>query len=228
MFKPNKLFNLQETHYREIFHGVNYAWEAIPKIGKYIVEHIKPNKKAIGMGNIIIEGEVQIGEGTVIEPNVYIKGPAIIGRNCVIRQSAYIRGNALIGDNCVIGNSTEVKNAILFNHVAIPHFNYVGDSILGYKVHLGAGVILSNVKTPPREIHVITLEKKYDTGLIKFGALIGDNTEIGCNAVLNPGTILGQHCLIYPGVVFRGVAPDKAIVKLIQEQEIVIKLSTKG
>jgi NDP-sugar pyrophosphorylase family protein len=226
MFKPKELFNLEQTKFAAIFHGNEYAWEAIPKINEYISNHIKPKKEAHGMGSIIIEGEVEIGEGTVIEPNVYIKGPAIIGKNCIIRQSAYIRGNVLIGDHCIIGNSTEIKNSILFNSVTVPHFNYIGDSILGYKVHLGAGVILSNVKTPPREIQVITLEKRYDTGLLKFGALIGDNTEIGCNAVLSPGTVLGQHCLVYPGVIFRGVAPDNAIIKLRQEQEIVIKLST--
>lgn len=223
MFKPSDLFDLRHCSHHIIFHGINNAWEALPKIKDYIETHLHPENLGKMIGSPYLEGEVQIGEGTIIEPNVMIKGPTIIGKNCHIRSGAYIRGNAIIGDRVTIGNSTEVKNAILFNDVAAPHYNYIGDSILGYRVHLGAGVILSNVTIPAKEIKIVTMEKIFPTGLKKLGALIGDETEVGCNSVLNPGTILGPGCLVYPGIIFRGVAPKDAIIKLRQEQEIVIK-----
>lgn len=223
MFKPNELFDLRHTSHHLLFQKIDFAWEAIAKIKEYMPNHLRSENSAKMYGEPYISGLVQIGEGTIIEPNVVIKGPVIIGKNCTLRNGAYIREYSIIGDNVTVGNSSEIKHSLLFNYVAVPHFNYVGDSILGYHVHLGAGVILSNVKTPPSEIKIQTLEKIYNTGLKKFGALIGDETEIGCNTVLNPGTVIGPNSLIYPGIVFRGYAPANAIVKLQQEHDIVIK-----
>jgi NDP-sugar pyrophosphorylase family protein len=156
---------------------------------------------------------VCIGEGTVVEDGAMIKGPAIIGRNCEIRHNAYIRENVIIGDDCVVGNSCELKNSLLFNRAAVPHFNYVGDSILGYKAHTGAGVILSNVKSLPGNVTVEANGQRIDTGLRKFGALLGDGVEIGCNSVLNPGSVIGRGSVIYPSTNWRGVLPPSHIAK---------------
>jgi NDP-sugar pyrophosphorylase family protein len=152
-----------------------------------------------------------------------IKGPAIIGRNCEIRHNAYIRGQVLIGDGCVVGNSTEVKNAILFNRAVAPHFNYVGDSILGCKAHVGAGVVLSNVKSLPGNVTVEVEGRPLDTGLRKFGALLGDGAEIGCNSVLNPGSIIGRGAVVYPCTNWRGILPANMIVKNKAAQEVVVR-----
>jgi NDP-sugar pyrophosphorylase family protein len=142
-----------------------------------------------------------------------IKGPAIIGRNCEIRHNAYIREQVIVGDNCIVGNSCELKNSILFNNAVAPHFNYIGDSILGYKAHLGAGVKISNVKLVSGNIKVESDGKSLDTGLRKFGALLGDQTDIGCNAVLNPGSIIGRHSFVYPNTNWRGVLAANMIAK---------------
>ncbi len=155
-----------------------------------------------------------------------IKGPAIIGRNCQIRHNAYIREHVLIGDNCVIGNSCEVKNSLLFNQSAAPHFNYIGDSILGYEAHLGAGVKISNFKVIGGNIRVEIDGKPFDTGLRKFGAIIGDRADVGCNAVLNPGSIIGKSSVIYPNTNWRGVLPANSIVKNKSLQEIVARRQT--
>ncbi len=152
-----------------------------------------------------------------------IKGPAIIGRNCQIRHNAYIREHVIIGDNCVVGNSTEVKNALLFNHAVAPHFNYVGDSILGCKAHLGAGVVLSNVKSLPGNVTVEVEGKPLDTGLRKFGALLGDGAEVGCNAVLNPGSIIGRGAVVYPCANWRGILPANMIAKNRGPVEVVVR-----
>jgi NDP-sugar pyrophosphorylase family protein len=152
-----------------------------------------------------------------------IKGPAIIGRNCEIRHNAYLRENVIIGDGCVVGNSSEVKNSVLFNQAVAPHFNYIGDSILGYKAHLGAGVKISNFKLVPGNIMVDWEGKPLDTGLRKFGALIGDLGEIGCNAVLNPGSIIGRNSVIYPNTNWRGILPANMIVKNKAAQEVIVK-----
>jgi NDP-sugar pyrophosphorylase family protein len=142
-----------------------------------------------------------------------IKGPAIIGRNCQIRHNAYIREHVIVGDDCVVGNACELKGAVLFNGCQVPHFNYVGDSILGHKAHLGAGVILSNVKSLKGNVTIPADGQKLDTGLRKLGALVGDHAEIGCNAVLNPGSIIGRDAVVYPGVNWRGVLPARSIAK---------------
>ena len=149
----------------------------------------------------------------MVEDGATIKGPAIIGRNCKIRNNAYIRESVLVGDDCVVGNSTELKNAVLFNHAIAPHFNYVGDSILGFQAHLGAGVVLSNYRVVPGNVTVEMDGRPFDTGLRKFGALLGDNTEIGCNAVLNPGSVIGRGSVVYPNTNWRGILPANMIAK---------------
>jgi NDP-sugar pyrophosphorylase family protein len=172
-------------------------------------------------GVAFIGERVFIGEGTVVEDGVMIKGPAIIGRNCELRHNAYLREHVIIGDNCVVGNSCELKNSLLFNHAVMPHFNYVGDSILGHKCHLGAGVKLSNIKLVKGNIIFEHAGRKFDTGLRKFGALLGDETEIGCNAVLNPGSIVGRGSVIYSNVNWRGVLGQHQIAKNKAQLEIV-------
>ena len=152
-----------------------------------------------------------------------IKGPAIIGRNCHIRHNAYFRPNVIIGDHCVVGNACELKNAWLFNHCEVPHFNYVGDSILGYRTHLGAGVIVSNVKVVKGNVTVEIGGRPFDTGLRKFGALVGDQADIGCNSVLNPGSIIGRGSMLYPGVNWRGILPANRIVKNRAAHEVVVR-----
>ena len=150
-----------------------------------------------------------------------MKGPAWIGENCQIRSGCYVRENVIVGNGVVMGNSCEFKNSILFDEVQVPHFNYVGDSIIGHHAHLGAGVILSNVKLDHGEIAVITPDGHISTGLRKFGAIVGDHSEIGCNAVINPGSVIGRDCMIYPSVNFRGVLPHGSVVKLRQELQVV-------
>ena len=152
-----------------------------------------------------------------------IKGPAIIGKNCQIRHNAYIREDVIVGDNCVIGNACEFKNALLFNNAQVPHFSYVGDSIFGYKAHLGAGVKISNVKLAPENVTVEKDGIPFDTGLRKFGALLGDNTDIGCNSVLNPGSIIGRGSMIYPNTSWRGFLPGNMIVKNQAKQDVVVR-----
>jgi NDP-sugar pyrophosphorylase family protein len=204
-----------------LFDGCDYAWQALSKIKSYIAVHLCPALKNHCDGVAFIGPEVFIGEGTVVEDGVMIKGPAIIGRNCEIRHNAYLREHVILGDDCVVGNSSELKNSFLFNGAEVPHFNYVGDSILGYKSHLGAGVKISNLKLVKGNVQVDVDGKPVDTGLRKFGALLGDHVEIGCNAVLNPGTIIGRGSVIYPNVNWRGVLAANHVVKNRAVQEIV-------
>ncbi len=223
MFKPADLFDLSQTSHAAIFDGCNVAWEALAKIKAYLEANVRPALHNRCEGVAFIGKQVYIGEGTVVEDGVMIKGPALIGRNCQIRHNAYLREDVIVGDNCVIGNSTELKNAILFNHAVAPHFNYVGDSILGHQTHLGAGVILSNFKSFPGNITVELDGQPFDTGLRKFGALVGDGAEIGCNAVLNPGSIIGRGAMIYPSVNWRGILPANMIAKNKAAIEVVVK-----
>jgi NDP-sugar pyrophosphorylase family protein len=213
MFKPADLFDLSQTEHAAIFEGCDYAWEALKKIKAYIEANLQPGLHNRCEGVAYVGERVFIGEGTVVEDGAMIKGPAIIGRNCEIRHNAYIRENVIVGDDCVVGNSCELKNALLFNHVTLPHFNYAGDSILGYKSHAGAGVILSNVKSLPGNVTVEIDGRRRDTGLRKFGALVGDGVEVGCNSVLNPGSILGRGAVVYAGTNWRGVLPPNCIAK---------------
>jgi NDP-sugar pyrophosphorylase family protein len=223
MFKPADLFDLSQTEHAALFEDCEYAWQALGKLGAYLERNLRPGLRNRCEGVAFIGDRVSVGEGTVVEDGAMIKGPAIIGRNCQIRHNAYLREHVIVGDNCVVGNSTELKNALLFNHAVAPHFNYVGDSILGYKAHLGAGVVLSNVKSLPGNVTVELEGKPFDTGLRKFGALLGDGAEVGCNAVLNPGSIIGRSAVIYPGVNWRGILPANMIAKNRAQIEVVVR-----
>ncbi len=214
----NKLYNLDETIAKELLSKYKYPWEVLPQIGKFILE-IGPK-----LDPEIYEkkGEnIWISKSANVMPSAYIKGPAIIGEEAEIRHCAFIRGNAIVGNNAVVGNSTELKNVILFNKVQVPHYNYVGDSILGYKAHMGAGSITSNVKSDKKLVVVKDGDKTIETELKKFGAMIGDNVEIGCGSVLNPGTVVGRNTNVYPLSSVRGVLPENRIYK--NKNEIVDK-----
>jgi NDP-sugar pyrophosphorylase family protein len=220
MFAPDQFLDLSQTEHRILFEDVEHVWQALPKIAAYLQFRLKPAILGKLIGKPFISNAVYIGKGTVVEQGAMIKGPAWIGENCEIRSGAYIRENVILGDGVVAGNSSEFKNCLVFNDAEVPHYNYVGDSILGHKAHLGAGVILSNVRLDRAAISVTTAEKAVKTGLRKFGAIIGDRSEIGCNAVLSPGSIIGRSCIVYPGVQWRGVLPDHSIAKLRQELQI--------
>jgi NDP-sugar pyrophosphorylase family protein len=223
MFKPADLFDLSQTEHAAIFDGCEYAWDALKKLKAYLEANLRPGLHNRCEGVAYIGERVFIGEGTLVEDGVMIKGPALIGRNCHLRHNAYLRENVILGDNVVIGNSSEVKHSLLFNHAGAPHFNYIGDSILGYKAHLGAGVKISNVKLVPGNVTVEIEGQPFDTGLRKFGALLGDNTDIGCNAVLNPGTIIGRGSVVYPNTNWRGILPANMIVKNQAPQQVIVR-----
>jgi NDP-sugar pyrophosphorylase family protein len=226
MFKPSDLFDLSQTEHAALFDGCEYAWDALKKLKAYLAANLRPELKNHCEGRAFIGKDVFIGEGTVVEDGAMIKGPAIIGRNCEIRHNAYIRDQVIIGDNCIIGNACEFKHSVLFNGCQVPHFSYVGDSIFGYKAHLGAGVKISNVKLVPGNVTVEVDGKKIDTGLRKFGAMLGDHTDIGCNSVLNPGSVIGRHSVIYPCTNWRGVLGSGMIVKNKAPQEVIARRST--
>jgi len=223
MIRTTDLLDLTQFEHAALFDGCEFPWQALPRLKDYILKHLRPANHARFVGTPFIGPNVFIGEGTVIEHGATIKGPAIIGRNCEIRAGAYIRDHVLVGDGCVLGNSCEFKNAILFNGAQVPHFSYVGDSILGHKAHLGAGVICSNLKSVRSNVIVAWDNRKIDTGLRKFGAVVGDGADVGCNCVLNPGSIIGRNSVLYPTVNWRGVCPPGVVVKLRQQQEIVAK-----
>ena len=191
----------------------------MPKIKDFIIE--LGNSLDLNEYNKIGEN-IWISKTAKIAPTAFISGPTIIGNNTEIRHCAFIRGNAIVGDNCVVGNSTELKNVILFNNVQVPHYNYVGDSILGYKSHMGAGSITSNVKSDKQLVIVKNGDSKIETGLKKFGAMIGDNVEIGCGSVLNPGSVIGRNSNIYPLSSVRGVISSNSIYK--KQGEIINKI----
>ncbi|HLP75756.1 MAG TPA: DapH/DapD/GlmU-related protein [Candidatus Paceibacterota bacterium] len=229
MFKPASLFDLKQTEHAALFDGVEFSWDVLKRIKDYVEANARPANLGKIEGNAFIGPNVFIGEGTVIEDGAMIKGPAIIGRNCQIRHNAYLREHVIIGDGCVVGNSCEFKNALLFNGCQVPHFNYVGDSILGHKAHLGAGVILSNFRSLAGSVKVQTANgPAIDTGLRKFGALVGDGADIGCNSVLNPGSVIGRGAMIYPGVNWRGYLPANHIAKNRAQTEVVAKWTKEG
>ncbi|MDE6387091.1 MAG: UDP-N-acetylglucosamine pyrophosphorylase [Lachnospiraceae bacterium] len=204
------LYTLEETIAKDIFEGATYPWEVLKKIGDFIV----------ALGNTLPEelyekrgDNVWIARNANVYPSACINGPAIIDEEAEVRHCAFIRGNAIVGKGAVVGNSTELKNVILFNKVQVPHYNYVGDSILGYKAHMGAGSITSNVKSDKTLVVVKAGEDRFETGLKKFGAMLGDNVEVGCNSVLNPGTVIGREANIYPTSMVRGYIPAHSIYK---------------
>lgn len=213
MFHPSDYFDLSCTEHASLFEENSPVWAALPKIASYLQKNLQPAHHGREVGRPFIGDQVFIGKDTVIEEGAMIKGPAWIGAGCELRKGCYIRENVIIGDRVVIGNSCELKNSLVFNEAQIPHFNYVGDSLLGFRAHLGAGVILSNVRLDRAEISVIDPQGKIATGLKKFGAIIGDRSEIGCNSVLSPGSLIGRDCIIYPLTSWRGVLPEKSIVR---------------
>jgi len=219
-FSPGTFLDLDHTDHRVIFDNVEHVWQILEKIAPYLQFRLKPAMLGTLIGKPFLGPDVFVGEGTVIEPGAMIKGPAWIGEGCQIRNGAYIRENVIIGNHVVAGNSCEFKNCLIFDKAEVAHFNYVGDSILGYKSHLGAGVILSNVRLDRREVMVSLPDAAIPTGLKKFGAIVGDHAEIGCNSVISPGSIIGRGALIYPGVSWRGILPEKQIVRLRQQLDI--------
>jgi NDP-sugar pyrophosphorylase family protein len=223
MLAPADYLDLEQTAHSKLFEQQKYVWDALKQIASYLQFRLKPAVLGDLIGKPYISNQVFVGAGTIVEQGAMLKGPAWIGQNCHIRSGCYIRENVIVGDGVVMGNSCEFKNSIIFNEAQVPHFNYVGDSILGYRSHLGAGVILSNVKLDHREISVAAPDGQIATGLTKFGAIVGDRTEIGCNAVINPGAVLGRDCLVYPGVNFRGVLPAHSVVKIRQQLQILTR-----
>lgn len=221
MFAPSDFLDLSQTEHRILFEDVEHVWQALPKIAAYLQFRLKPAILGRLIGRPFISNAVYIGRGTVIEQGAMIKGPAWIGENCEIRSGCYIRENVILGDGVVAGNSCEFKNCLVFNEAQVPHYNYVGDSILGHKAHLGAGVILSNVRLDRAPVVIHTSDGAVSTGLRKFGAIVGDHAEVGCNAVLSPGSVIGRSCIVYPGTQWRGVLPEKSIAKLRQDIQIV-------
>lgn len=210
MIRTKELFSLDHTAAGSLLEKTEYPWEALDGIGEWI----------LALGAMLPAEEydhpaedVWIAKDAEVYPSAFIKGPCIIGHKTEVRHSAFIRGNALVGENCVVGNSTELKNVILFDCVQVPHYNYVGDSILGYRAHMGAGSITSNVKSDKTPVVVKDGTDRIDTGRKKVGAMLGDRVEIGCNSVLNPGTVIGADTSVYPVSCVRGVIPANSIYK---------------
>lgn len=218
MYTTKNLFDLDNTIAKKYLEKYEYPWEALPEIKNFVLELIKDLDRNEFKE---IKENVWVHNSVSIAPSALIEGPTIICKDSEIRHCAYIRGNAIIGEGCVIGNSCEVKNAVIFNKSQVPHFNYVGDSILGYHAHMGAGSIVSNLKSDGKNIIVKDGDEKMETGLRKFGAIVGDNVEIGCNSVLNPGTVVGKNSNVYPLARVRGLVPSNSIYK--DEDNIVEK-----
>ena len=212
------LYNLNETIAKDLLLKFTYPWETLPHIKDYILEigNTLPKEEYDKVGE-----DVWIHKTAKVYETAYIHGPAIICKDAEIRHCAFIRANAIVGEGAVVGNSTELKNVILFNKVQVPHYNYVGDSILGYKAHMGAGSIMSNVKSDKKLVVIKDGKEQIETGIKKIGAMLGDEVEIGCGSVLNPGTIVGKHTNIYPLSSVRGVIPANSIYK--NKNEIVEK-----
>ena len=209
-YKITNLFDVSQTIAHELLDGCEYPWEVLPRISEYIIE----------LGNSLSQDlyekrgdNIWIAKSAKVAPTACLNGPLIVDEDAEIRHCAFVRGNAIVGKGAVVGNSTELKNVILFNGVQVPHYNYVGDSILGHKSHMGAGSITSNVKSDKTLVVVKNGEEKVETGLKKFGAMLGDNVEVGCNSVLNPGTVIGRNSNIYPTSMVRGCIPEGSIYK---------------
>jgi NDP-sugar pyrophosphorylase family protein len=216
--KNKALFNMDETIAADIFADVEFPWEVLPLIGDFTVklgQSLDPEEYEER------EEHIWVAKSATIAPTASLNAPCIIGKQTEVRPGAFIRGNAIVGENCVVGNSTELKNVILFNNVQVPHYNYVGDSILGYKSHMGAGSITSNVKSDKTKVTIRYKSEKVGTGLKKMGAILGNYVEVGCNSVLNPGTVIGSNTNVYPLSMVRGYIPKGSIYK--KQSEIVQK-----
>lgn len=217
--KVNNILDLSKTIAKELFTGKDYAWQVLGELSEYIVQ----------LGNSLdkevydkIGENIWIAKSAKIAPTAYLNGPLIVCPEAEIRHCAFVRGSAIVGQGAVVGNSTELKNVILFDGVQVPHYNYVGDSVLGYKAHMGAGAITSNLKSDKQIVNVVCNGQKICTNIKKFGAVLGDYVDVGCNSVLNPGTVVGRHTNIYPLSMVRGYVAEGSIYK--NKNEIVIKL----
>lgn len=210
MITIKEMYDLKETIAAELFEGAVYPWELLPQIKDFILKL----GETLDMEKFEKRGEdIWVAKSAKVAPTACLNGPLIVDEDAEIRHCAFVRGSAIVGKGAVVGNSTELKNVILFNKVQVPHYNYVGDSILGYKAHMGAGSITSNVKSDKTLVVIKNGEEKIETGLKKVGAMLGDNVEVGCNSVLNPGTVIGRNSNVYPTSCVRGVVPEGAIFK---------------
>ena len=209
MIKTSDLFDLEHSLAGEYLSSFHYPWQALKGIKDMILEL----GQGLGSDYTQVSPSVWVHNTAEVAPTAHLGAPCIIGPKTEVRHCAFIRGSALVGEGCVVGNSVEIKNAILFDGVQVPHFNYVGDSILGYKAHLGAGAVTSNVKSDKTQVVVKAPQEALETGLRKFGAMVGDRVEVGCNSVLNPGSVIGRDCIIYPTSCVRGVVPEGSIWK---------------
>lgn len=220
-YKISNMYTLSETIAAGLFEGAEYPWEVLPKIHDFILELGKslPADKFEKRGE-----DIWIAKSATVAPTACLNGPLIVDEEAEIRHCAFVRGNAIVGKGAVVGNSTELKNVVLFNKVQVPHYNYVGDSVLGFKSHMGAGSITSNVKSDKTLVVVKSVDEKIETGLKKMGAMLADHVEVGCNSVLNPGTVIGRNSNIYPTSCVRGCIPANSIYK--NEKEIVEKATS--
>ena len=219
--KISNMYTLSETIAAGLFEGAEYPWEVLPKIHDFILELGKslPADKFEKRGE-----DIWIAKSATVAPTACLNGPLIVDEDAEIRHCAFVRGNAIVGKGAVVGNSTELKNVVLFNKVQVPHYNYVGDSVLGFKSHMGAGSITSNVKSDNTLVTVKSVDEKIENGLKKMGAMLADHVEVGCNSVLNPGTVIGRNSNIYPTSCVRGCIPANSIYK--NEKEIVEKATS--
>lgn len=218
MLKTTDLLDLTHTLAWELFEGKEYAWEVLPDIKDFILELGKrlPEEEYERRGE-----NVWVARDALVYPTAWIAGPCIVDHGAEVRHCAFVRGSAIIGKNAVVGNSTELKNVILFDSVQVPHYNYVGDSVLGYKAHMGAGSITSNVKSDKKLVVIRENEERMETGRKKVGAILGDNVEIGCGSVLNPGTVIGRGSRVYPLSSVRGTVPAHSVYKRAGEVEAI-------
>lgn len=222
-YTPSEFFDLSHFGHASLFAREAPVWDALKKIGDYLLSGpLGKIEGTVETGAFLINPEeISIGKGTIVEAGAYIKGPCIIGENCEIRHSAYIRGNLIAGNGCVIGHATEIKNAVFFDKAKAGHFAYVGDSILGNRVNLGAGTKCANLRFDGKSIPIIDGEKRFNSGLRKFGAIFGDDTQTGCNSVTNPGTLMGPGSALGPCAAIRGVIPKSYVVKAAENVIII-------
>lgn len=218
-------FDITSYQHSRLFENQNFVWNALDQIENYLSSlELGKIEVDVPAGAFLVDAHlISIGKGSVIEPGAYIKGPCILGKNCSVRQGAYIRGNLIAGDYCVIGHDTEIKNAILLNHVHAAHFAYVGDTILGNRVNLGAGTKCANLKFNKKTVSILLNEQSIETGLKKFGAILGDDVQTGCNVVTNPGTIIGKNTWCSPVMNINGLIPANSIVKNNLQQFIELR-----
>ncbi len=223
MLAPSDFFDLDDYQHKALFRDsrVEYVWDALKLLADYLDQLIVPDIQGVVMDGAVLQGDkIYIGPGAVVEPGAMIKSPAYIGARSEVRQGAYLRGNVLVGSHCVVGHTTEVKNAIFLDGAHAAHFAYVADSIVGNRVNLGAGTKLANLKLDHANVVVRAEGRSYDTGLRKFGAILGDGVQIGCNAVLNPGTLIGPGCSVYAMALVRGYYPPRTLIKVIPALEV--------